>query len=101
VFAAVYYKDKFLSRLFDRPPRLLKRHSDSKLPLDLTDADILGNSAELAEARNKLTPDGWNVERKFCPSTWTRVRCILAEILEVILEYKFRPPTIENIAELK
>lgn len=101
VFAKAYHTDKFLATLFDRPPRLLKRHSDSILPLDLADAEILADSAELTEARDKLTPDGWNTEGKFHPSSWTRARCITGKMLEEILEYKFRPMTTENISKLK
>lgn len=101
VFAKVYYIDKFISTLFDRPPRLLKRHSDSKWPLDLADAEVLAGPAELAQAQAKLTPDGWNAEGKFCASTWARVRCITAEMLEEIYEYNFCPMTADNVAKLK
>ncbi|EFR02296.1 hypothetical protein MGYG_05294 [Nannizzia gypsea CBS 118893] len=101
VFAKVYYIDKFVSTLFNRPPRLLKRYSDSKWPLDLTDAEVLAGTVELAEARAKLTPDGWNTEGKFCASSWARVRCITAEMLEEIYKYNLRPMTVENITKLK
>ena len=101
VFAKVYYTDKFISTLFDRPPRLLKRYSNSKWPLDLADGELLAGPAELAEALAKLAPDGWNTEGKFCPSTWARVRCITAEMLEEIYEYNFRPMTVDNITKLK
>jgi hypothetical protein len=101
VFAKAYYTDKFLATLFDRPPRLLKRYSDTQLPLDLTDAELLADTAVLIEARRQLTRDGWSTEEKFCASTWTRVRYLLAEMLEEILEYKYHPMTIENISALK
>ncbi|KAJ6141208.1 hypothetical protein N7470_010104 [Penicillium chermesinum] len=60
VFAKAYHTDKYLATLFDRPPRLLKRHADSKLPLDLADSEILASPSGIAKARSSLSPDGWN-----------------------------------------
>jgi hypothetical protein len=101
VFAKAYHKDKVLASLFDRPPRLLRRYSDTMMPLDLTDMEILANPTELLEARDKLNSDGWNSEERFCASTWTRVRFILAELLEEVLEYKFHAITTETVVKLK
>lgn len=101
VFAKAYHRDQFVATLFDRPPRLLRRHSDCKWPLDLADSEILGNPFGSGDAQAKLTSDGWSSEGKFNPSTWARVRFLTGEMLEEILEYKCRPMTADSIQELK
>jgi Fungal specific transcription factor domain len=101
VFAKAYYTDKFIATILDRPPRLLKRYSDTTWPLDLGDTKILASAEELEEACQSLTEEGWNRPGTFCASTWARLRYIIAQMLEQILEYNFQPLTTENAAKLR
>lgn len=71
------------------------------MPLELTDQELLSDAGELAQARAKLSPDGWSPDKQYIPATWQRLRFQLGMLREDILEYPFLPPTLENNAALK
>ena len=98
---AAYQLDKFIATLLDLPPRILRRYSDCKMPLELTDQELLSEPDELATARARLSPDGWRPDVQYIPATWQRLRFELGVLREDILEYPFLPPTLENNAALK
>ncbi|EME48148.1 hypothetical protein DOTSEDRAFT_147401 [Dothistroma septosporum NZE10] len=100
-FVAAYQLDKFIATLLDLPPRILRRYSDCKMPLELTDEQLLSDPEALAQARARLSPDGWSPDKQYIPATWQRVRFQLGMLREDILEYPFLPPTLENNAALK
>lgn len=100
-FVKSYYLDITLSSLVNRPPRILRRYSDCKVPLNLANEDIFLDAAQVARAISKLTLDGWNTESKYFPTSCIRLRFMAAEIREAVLEYEFRPLTQENIVELR
>ncbi|KAE9367110.1 hypothetical protein N431DRAFT_83075 [Stipitochalara longipes BDJ] len=93
-FAASFQFDKFVSALVDRPPRLLKRFSDCRMPLDLTDEELLSSETE-EQARASLTTDGWNPKIRYIPATWHRLRYMIGTLREEILEYNYREPSRE------
>ena len=100
-FIKAYYLDMVMSSLFSRPPRILRRYSDCNLPLNLADDEILGTPEQLEQALGKLSPEGWNMDGKYYPTTSIRLRCMGAEIREEVLAYEYRTITIENLAELE
>ncbi|KAK4497697.1 hypothetical protein PRZ48_010350 [Zasmidium cellare] len=100
LFAAAYQFDKFISALLDRPPRILRRFSDVKRPLDLTDDELLVSQSE-DQARMNLSPDGWSDKTRYIPATWHRLRYMLGSFREEILEYNYRLPGPETEALLR
>jgi hypothetical protein len=100
-FAACFYLDKVISRLFDRPPRILTRYSDCKMPLDLDDEELLGGAESIERARQNLTSDGWALTTKYHTTTWIRLRYIFGLFWEKVLEFSYREQCASNCEELK
>jgi hypothetical protein len=99
-FAAAYQLDKLICTFFDRPPRILRRYSDCKMPLDLADDEILADANEVERVGLMLDPEGWSATARYASSTWARLRYLLSVFREEILEFPFRPLTAENKAKL-
>ncbi|KAK4505168.1 hypothetical protein PRZ48_003131 [Zasmidium cellare] len=99
VYAHLFRSDKFIATLMELPPRMIRRYSDTRLPLNLTDDELLAAANE-QEARRTLTPDGWNIDNVHMPTTWTRARCMLAENQEEILDHLNRPIDAGSAARL-
>jgi hypothetical protein len=99
-FAAAYQVDKLICTFFDRPPRVLRRYSDCKLPLDLSDDDLLVDGDEIGQVGLLLDKDGWSTTARYVSSTWSRLRYVLGVFREEVLEFPFRPLTAENKARL-
>lgn len=98
----VYHSDKLMSVLDDRPPNISIRYADCRMPLDLTDSELLASDpAELFRSQQNLTHDGWSVEERYSSSTWARLRFQVAVMREEVLEYNFQSPTPENVERLK
>lgn len=89
-FVRAYYLDKVFAAVFNRSPRITARHADCKLPLDLSDDEIFTSSDKIEQAKGNLTQDGWNTDGKYRAATWARIRYILAEFREEIVEYQYR-----------
>ncbi|KAI1442713.1 hypothetical protein F5Y02DRAFT_395330 [Annulohypoxylon stygium] len=101
-FATAYHNDKFFVAVFNRPPRIPARYVDCRLPLDLSEDDVLATSPEiLAESRSKLSPDGWGTDGGYRTTTWARLRYILAGLREEVIEYQFRSTKSLDPAELR
>lgn len=103
-FAKVYQTDKTTATFFDCPPRILRRFSDTRMPLDLKDDELLADGPELQEALSRLTPEGWNLGGgSWECSTWVRLRCILGPWREQVMEsaYYPRPLSAAHALELK
>lgn len=100
-FVKSYYLSISLSSLVSRPPRILRRYSDCKMPLNLANEEIFLDALQLEQAIGKLTPDGWNTESRYFPTSCIRLRFMAAEVREAVLESEFRPLTQENIVELR
>lgn len=99
-FAAAYQVDKLICTFFDRPPRVLRRYSDCKLPLDLSDDELLADRSNIEQAGLLLDNDGWSTTARYVSSTWSRLRYVLGVFREEVLEFPFRPLTAENKARL-
>jgi len=66
-----------------------KRYADCGPPLDLADADMIAHTDdEILKTRKHLTADGWNADGKLQCATWLRLRRILGEMREELVEYK-------------
>lgn len=77
-----YQFDKFISTLFNRPPRISKHYTTTPLPLDLSDEELLGSIEGLDQACARLE-DGWNAQKRITSTTWIRVRSMLGHYREV------------------
>ena len=102
IFAATYQQDKMTSLLTDRPPRLIRRYSNCKMPLDLSDADLLvEDPMQPFNIQLGLTQDGWCTSPRYSGSSWARMRFKLATFYEEILENVFEPLTPEYVARMR
>jgi hypothetical protein len=99
-FAAAYHVDKLICTFFERPPRILRRFSDCKMPLDLLDDEVLADTNKAEQKGLQLNPEGWSHVARFSSSTWARIRYVLGVFREEILELPFRPFTAENKAKV-
>lgn len=95
-FCAAYQFDKGLATFLGRPPRISKRYTDSKIPLDLSDEALATNHTDLSHARAGLDEDGWSNHRPFQRATWIRVRYIVTTFRDEVLEVSMQRVTPEN-----
>lgn len=101
-YAASFHIDKALAALADRPPRILKRFSDFRMPLDLSENELLTtDNVEIDRCRQRLTADGWCKESRYSPATYQRLRYIVAAIREELLEVQFWPIQSDAAEKLK
>lgn len=100
-FVRAFYLDKVFAAVFNRPPRIIARHANCKLPLDLSDDELFLSPNQLQTAKDSLTPDGWNTHGKHRSATWARIRYILAEFREEIVEYQFRSIQTADVIKLR
>jgi hypothetical protein len=83
LFAAVYQLDKSIATFLGRPPRVSWRHSDCRLPLDISDEALTG-SRELAQ--RSVTVEGWSCHAVYQRAAWIRLRFLVSTFREEILE---------------
>ncbi|KAL1307017.1 hypothetical protein AAFC00_005644 [Neodothiora populina] len=100
-FAAVYQLDKHIATVFDRPPRLSRHHSNSRMPLDVSNEELLVDVINREDMQFRLDSEGWNKDGQYSSATWVRLRYILGMFREEILEYPFLPATMRNGADLR
>ena len=97
-----YYLEKMFGLVFNLPPRITSRYVDVKLPLDLSDDELFAqNPKKLEEAKGRLTEDGWNTDEKFRAATWARLRYILSQFRERIVEYQFQASQAADPVQLR
>lgn len=70
IFCSSYNQDKSISTFLGRPIRISKRHTDIKLPLDLSDEEITSEKAVLEAALQSLDQDGWNTKGRWLRASW-------------------------------
>ena len=75
-----------------RPPALSRRYTTCKIPLDLSDAQMMAEGQELEEIKSRLDPDGWNSSGQVYPSSVCRAWMMMALIRDEILEVSLGPP---------
>ena len=90
-FAAAFIVDKQLATLIGRPPRLSKRYSNCRLPLDLSDKEIMLQDSDLSRKKASLDANGWNTEGKVTRTGCLRARVIATQIRDEILELGLGP----------
>ncbi|PKX93881.1 transcription factor domain-containing protein [Aspergillus novofumigatus IBT 16806] len=83
LFAAVYQLDKSIATFLGRPPRISWRHSDCRLPLDISDEALTGSRAL---AQRSVTAEGWSCHAVYQRSAWIRLRFLISTFREEILE---------------
>ncbi len=102
VFASAYALDKANATVFSRPPCIPMYFVDCKPPLDMDDDILFGDDRiALQEARDNLTPDGWDAKGDHFSSTWARMRYAIAHFRHKVNRYQFRDIQDEEIAELR
>ncbi|PSN66092.1 hypothetical protein BS50DRAFT_588856 [Corynespora cassiicola Philippines] len=87
VFCSSYNQDKTSSTFLGRPIRMSKRHTDIKLPLDLSDSEIVGDEAALQLAIQSLDEEGWNKQGRYLRASWIRLRYMSFQYREEILDF--------------
>ncbi|KAF2789995.1 hypothetical protein K505DRAFT_252168 [Melanomma pulvis-pyrius CBS 109.77] len=91
IFCSTYNQDKTISTFLGRPIRLSKRHTDIKLPLDISDDDLTGDEAGFIVACRSLDDNGWNTNEKsyggHLRASWLRARYISHQFREEILDF--------------
>ncbi|CAI7628549.1 unnamed protein product [Penicillium palitans] len=101
-FVTEYYLEKMFGLVFNLPPRITSRYVNVKLPLDLSDDELFAQTPqELEEAKSRLTEDGWNTDGKLRAATWARLRYILSQFREGIVEYHFQASQAADPAQLR
>jgi len=70
------------------------------MPLDLSDDELLADGNNIEQVGLLLDNDGWSNTARYVSSTWSRLRYVLGVFREEVLEFPFRPLTIENKARL-
>ena len=86
LFVAAFGADKQLATFMGRPPALSRRYCTCKLPLDLSDHELMATGDELSAAVAKLDADGWNQSNKAYPATYLRAWMVMTQIRDEILE---------------
>ncbi|KAL4805915.1 hypothetical protein BDV18DRAFT_165666 [Aspergillus unguis] len=90
-FVTEYYLEKMFGLMFNLPPHITSQYVDVKLPLDLSDDKLFAQTPqELEDAKGRLTEDGWNTDGNLRAATWARLRYILSQFREGIVEYHFQ-----------
>lgn len=100
-FAAAYQLDKSIATFLGRPPRLPWRHSDCKLPLDISDEALVYEKSLPGLAQNTLGIDGWDVNGVRQRASWVRVRFLISIFREEILDLSHQTPSLEMAEKLK
>lgn len=101
-FVKVYYLDKIFATVFNRPPRISSRYADCELPLDISDEELFATTPEtLSEIKDNLTHDGWNTDKNYRIATSVRLRYILREFREEIVEYQIRSTQSIDVVKLR
>jgi hypothetical protein len=101
LFCSTYHIDKTISTFLGRPVRLSKRHTDIKLPLDISDDNLTGDEATLRLACRCLDENGWNTNEDYygghLRASWLRARYISNQFREDVLDFALAKltPSIE------
>ena len=75
-----------------RPPALSRRYSTCRMPLDLSDGQMMAEGQELEDIKNRLDPNGWNTSGEVYPNTNCRAWFTMSLIRDEILELSLGPP---------
>lgn len=101
LFAAAYQLDKSITTFLGRPPRISWRHSDSRLPLDISDEALVADPPTSILGEGLLHDNGWSIHTTFQRSSWIRLRFIISTFREEILEVSLQHPSQERVDQLQ
>lgn len=82
----IFSMDKTLSTLLGRPPRISGRYCCNIMAADVDDSVLFLENDELEKAMRSLDENGWNTDGNFRRSTWRRVKLIVSQFREEVLE---------------
>lgn len=99
LFHRTYGLDVYVSTVFDRPPRISKRHSNCPLPLDLSDEQVC--TYDVIVGNPHVSEDGWSLSGQTHTATWVRCRSLFSNIKEEIAECSILPPNTETRSQLR
>ncbi|CAI7594900.1 unnamed protein product [Penicillium discolor] len=71
--------------------------TSSRLPLDLTSAEVVAHPVMREAAISKLDAKGWNTKEIIKEVTWSRVTLLLGHVRELVLEIYL---DCQNVQEL-
>lgn len=92
IFCAVFNTDMMLSTLTGRPPLLSSRLCSTPPPLDVDSALLFDPKI----TGYRLDKDGWNLDGKSYPMTFTRATYISSKIRSEILEMVLQAPNLAS-----
>ncbi|ETS88158.1 hypothetical protein PFICI_01986 [Pestalotiopsis fici W106-1] len=84
--AQIFSMDKTTSTLLGRPPRISGAHYAITMPADVDDNVLLLDDIELQTTLSSADSNGWNLDRKFRGATWRRLKFIISQFREEVLE---------------
>ncbi|KAF2760671.1 hypothetical protein EJ05DRAFT_498630 [Pseudovirgaria hyperparasitica] len=90
VIAAAYKSDKTLSSFLNRPPRIPRHFCTPTPPLDLSDDEIVLEGPALGAAVASLDENGWSTDDRVKSTSWARLKLILSQSREELLEISFQ-----------
>lgn len=100
VYSSIYRSDKTLATFYGRPPRMSKRYSDRKQPLDIDDDILTTSDADLLKATlSRLNSEGWDTESNVWSASWIKLRGHISEFKEGFLEQSLAGKRDGNIAQ--
>lgn len=82
----LYCEDKVFCTLLGRPPRISGRYSSDIMCADISDSILYLEDAALEKALETLNEDGWNKDGMLRPSTVKRMKLIVCQFREEVLE---------------
>jgi hypothetical protein len=85
--ASIYRCDKTIAIFLGRPPMMIWRYSDRRLPLDISEEAVTSDDAEVYhDAVSRLNSAGWNTDGKIYPASHNRIRSQHAVFKERLME---------------
>ncbi|KAJ5908936.1 hypothetical protein N7495_001618 [Penicillium taxi] len=88
LFACIYEADKSLSRVLKKLPRLPRQYCNRRLPLKISDENVLTAGFTLDDAIIDMPHLGNCIRQESFPSDWLRIRYLFATLKEVVLSVK-------------
>ncbi|KAL8366462.1 hypothetical protein RB595_004984 [Gaeumannomyces hyphopodioides] len=105
LFYGIMVLDKAAAIVTGRPPLLNSRYISTKVPLDVTNEELMGSRSGLIEAAARLDSNGWNRDRAITPVKYMRSRIDSALVRDEMLEIALGGPNVhpshEQLARLK
>jgi hypothetical protein len=88
LFACMYEADKSLSRVLGKLPRLPRQYCNRRLPLKISDENVLTAGFTPDDAIVNMPHLGSCILQESFPSDWLRIRYLFATLREVVLSVR-------------